>query len=44
MAAGPLLCAALKHSARVIAATNAVGFVTTALTQSHKVCDGAASR
>lgn len=31
--------AALRHSARVIAATNALGFAVTAVTQSHKITD-----
>lgn len=38
MAAGAMW-AALRHSARVIAATNALGFAVTAVTQSHKVTD-----
>lgn len=31
--------AALKHSAKVIATANAVGFAVTAVTQSHKITD-----
>lgn len=31
--------AALKHSARVVAATNTAGFLLTAVTQSHKITD-----
>ena len=31
--------AAVKHSAKVIAATNALGFAVTAVTQSHKITD-----
>eukprot|EP00887_Chlorella_sp_A99_P007495 scaffold2.g7495.t1 len=38
-AAGGLVWAALRSSARVIAATNCVGFVTTAFVQSHKITD-----
>lgn len=38
MVAGALW-AAVRHSARVIAATNALGFAVTAVTQSHKITD-----
>ncbi|PSC67318.1 hypothetical protein C2E20_8998 [Micractinium conductrix] len=34
-----LVWAAVRHSARVVAATNALGFAVTALTQSHKITD-----
>ncbi|KAL4425018.1 hypothetical protein ABPG77_001796 [Micractinium sp. CCAP 211/92] len=34
-----LVWAALRHSARVCAATNAVGFAVTAVTQSHRITD-----
>lgn len=34
-----LVWAALRHSARVCAATNALGFAVTAVTQSHRITD-----
>ncbi|EFN53044.1 hypothetical protein CHLNCDRAFT_137283 [Chlorella variabilis] len=34
-----IVWAALKHSAKVVAATNAAGFLVTAVTQSHKITD-----
>lgn len=37
--AGALAWAALKHSAKVIAGANTLGFAVTAVTQSHKITD-----